>query len=161
MKRLMLVALSALLALALAVPVLADGHGPQVRAVHASPDAPAVDIWVNGAPAFTNAPFTGITPYAMLSEGLNNFQIVTFGDVGTAWTGWNPYSKDNILYRRTVDDGPLHIEYEVEKEPIVAGMGFGVRSRLLGYFVRADWAWGLEDGVLGDNIFYISLSLDF
>ncbi|MDZ7742274.1 MAG: hypothetical protein U5Q03_11105 [Bacteroidota bacterium] len=95
------------------------------------------------------------------SDFLNNFQIVTFGDIGTAWSGWNPYSKDNILYRRTINDGPLHIEYEIEKEPIVAGMGFGVRSRLLGYFVRADWAWGLEDGVLGDNIFYISLSLDF
>lgn len=67
------------MALVLAVPVFADGHGPNVRAVHASPDAPAVDIWVDGSPAFTNAPFTGITPYAMLTPGMHNFQIVPAG----------------------------------------------------------------------------------
>lgn len=30
---------------------------PQVRALHASPDAPAVNIWVNGAPALTNVDY--------------------------------------------------------------------------------------------------------
>ena len=37
--------------------------------MHASPDAPAVDIWVNGAVAFSNAPFKGITDYAKLEPG--------------------------------------------------------------------------------------------
>jgi Tol biopolymer transport system component len=95
------------------------------------------------------------------SDFLNNFQIVGFGDIGTAWNGWNPYSKENTLFTRVLDDGPLHIEYEIQKEPIVAGMGFGLRTRLLGYFVRADWAWGMEDSVVNDGIFYLSLSLDF
>ncbi len=39
------------------------------------------------------------------SDFLNNFQIVAFGDVGTAWTGLNPYSKDNSLFTRTIEDG--------------------------------------------------------
>jgi hypothetical protein len=46
-------------------------------------------------------------------------------------------------------------------DPIVAGYGFGFRSTLLGYFVRADWAWGVENGISKDKpIFYLSLSLD-
>ncbi len=79
MKRLLSIVSVLVLALVLAVPVFADGHGPNVRAVHASPDAPAVDIWVDGAPAFQNAPFAAITDYAMLAPGMHNFQIVPAG----------------------------------------------------------------------------------
>ncbi|MFT6410835.1 MAG: hypothetical protein ACJA15_001659, partial [Flavobacteriales bacterium] len=47
------------------------------------------------------------------------------------------------------------------REPIIWGYGFGLRSRLLGYFVRADWAWGVDDGMIMDRVFSISLSTDF
>ena len=36
----------------------------------------------------------------------------------------------------------------------------GLRARLLGYFMRGDWAWGVEDGVIQKGIFQFSLSLD-
>jgi hypothetical protein len=51
----------------------------RVRAVHASPDAPAVDILVNDNAAFTNAPFKGITEYASLEEGTYNVKVVPTG----------------------------------------------------------------------------------
>ena len=95
------------------------------------------------------------------SDFLNNFQIVGFADVGTAWTGFSPYSSDNFLYTKTINDRPLRIEVKVQSEPIVGGFGCGVRSRLLGYFIRADLAWGVEDYEIMPHIFYISLSLDF
>ena len=95
------------------------------------------------------------------SDLLNNFQIVGFGDIGTAWTGLHPYSDDNFLYTNTIDQPPLHISVKVQKEPIVGGFGFGARTRLLGYFIRADLAWGVEDYVVQSPIFYFSLSLDF
>ena len=79
MKRVALVtALSLVLALVLAVPSMAQ-TGPRVRVVHASPDAPAVDVWVDGSIAFENAPFKGITPYATLTAGTHNFQVVPTG----------------------------------------------------------------------------------
>ena len=97
-----------------------------------------------------------------LSSGfLRNFQFVGFGDIGTAWTGSNPYSKENSLYTRYVDSGPLHISVEVQKEPIVGGFGVGARIHLLGYFIRGDVAWGVEDYEVGQPVFYFSLSLDF
>jgi isocitrate dehydrogenase len=61
-----------------------------------------------------------------------------------------------------LDENRAH-DREVTKkvEPIVGGYGFGLRSRLLGYFLRADWAWGVDDGEVKPRIFYLSLALDF
>jgi hypothetical protein len=95
------------------------------------------------------------------SEFIRNFQLVAFGDIGTAWTGWNPYNPSNSLYTTYIESGPLNISVEVQKDPIVGGMGFGARTMLLGYFVRGDMAWGIEDNRITKPIFYISLSLDF
>ena len=58
-------------------------------------------------------------------------------------------------------DGPIKVTVFKNIDPIVAGYGFGMRTTLLGYFVRADWAWGVENGVSNKKpIFYLSLSLD-
>lgn len=95
------------------------------------------------------------------SDLLNSFQIVGFGDFGTVWTGVSPYSDDNALFTRTIQRGSLRITIREQREPIVGGFGIGARARILGYFVRADYAWGVEDMVVRDPIFYLSLSLDF
>jgi len=87
--------------------------------------------------------------------------VVGFADVGTAWTGLNPYSPENSLFTRTISRPPLYITVEMQKEPIVGGFGFGLRSRIFGYFLRADIAWGVEDGIVLPSTFYFSLSLDF
>jgi hypothetical protein len=79
MKRLFVVSAVLVLSLMFASSVLADAHEAQVRVVHASPDAPAVDVWVNGAVAFSNAPFTGITDYAKLEPGTYNVQVTPTG----------------------------------------------------------------------------------
>jgi hypothetical protein len=95
------------------------------------------------------------------SDMLNNFQVVGFGDIGTAWTGLHPYSEENFLYTNNIHQSPLNITVREQKEPIVGGFGFGARTRLLGYFIRADIAWGVEDYMIQPSIFYLSLSLDF
>ena len=95
------------------------------------------------------------------SDFLNNFQAVTFVDVGTAWTSWDPYSEENSLYTNYIYSGSLFIKVEQQRDPIVGGFGFGLRSRILGYFMRGDLAWGVEDGIISKPIFYFSLSLDF
>ena len=59
--------------------VLAQDGPARVRVVHASPDAPAVDVWVNGSIAFSGAPFKGITDYADLDAGTYNVQVVPAG----------------------------------------------------------------------------------
>lgn len=105
--------------------------------------------------------FRYIANRPMRSDFLNNFQIVAFGDLGTAWTGLSPYSDDNALFTRVINKGGLMITVHEQRQPLVGGLGFGARARILGYFLRADYAWGIEDMVVNKPVFYISLSLDF
>jgi outer membrane protein assembly factor BamA len=95
------------------------------------------------------------------SDFIENFQIVTFFDAGSAWTGASPYSNENLFNRTTVIRNPITVEIENNKDPIVYGYGFGLRSRVLGYFLRADWAWGVDDRRVLPRVFYLSLNLDF
>ncbi|MDY7108077.1 MAG: DUF4397 domain-containing protein [Planctomycetota bacterium] len=51
-----------------------------VRVVHASPDAPNVDVLVNDGVAFADLPFTGVTDYASLGFGTYNVKVVPAGE---------------------------------------------------------------------------------
>ncbi len=92
---------------------------------------------------------------------ITNLQIVGFGDIGTAWMGWNPYSEENTLTKTYVQRGPMFITVIKKRDPLVGGFGVGLRTKLLGYFIRADYAWGVENAVIQKPVFYISLGLDF
>lgn len=99
----------------------------------------------------------------MKSDFLETFQVVPFFDAGTAWTGWNPYSKENSFNSIIIGNpqSPIVIILENQKEPIVCGYGFGFRARLFGYFLRFDHAIGIDDGFKLPPRNYFSLSLDF
>lgn len=95
------------------------------------------------------------------SEFVKNFQLIGFGDIGTAWEGSSPFADDNPLNNETRFTPPITVTYENINDPIVGGVGFGLRSVLLGYFMRADWAWGIENGDISkESQFIFSLSLD-
>ncbi|MDZ4823775.1 MAG: hypothetical protein SH856_09970 [Flavobacteriales bacterium] len=95
------------------------------------------------------------------SDFLENFQLISFFDAGTAWTGNNPYSDENMLNSQSITINPVTVTIHNNREPIIYGYGFGMRSRVLGYFVRADWSWGIDDGRVLPRVFYLSLNLDF
>jgi hypothetical protein len=93
---------------------------------------------------------------------IRDFQIVAFGDFGTAWTGWNPYAPTNSLFNHYITDGNLDISVTEMKNPWVGGLGVGLRTTLFGYFIRGDVAWGIEDGQIAKKPrFYLSFNLDF
>ncbi|TNF29032.1 MAG: hypothetical protein EP314_03200 [Bacteroidetes bacterium] len=95
------------------------------------------------------------------SNFLYNFQIVGFGDIGTAWTGLQPFSDENSLNREEIQQGSVLITVQNRREPIVGGFGLGARTKFLGYFIRVDYAWGVENRKINDGFWYISLSMDF
>ena len=75
--------------------------------------------------------------------------------------GKSPYNKDNPFYTTVYPANPVTITVTRNVEPFVIGYGFGLRARILGYFIRTDWAWGIDDKKVGDRIFYLSIGLDF
>ncbi|HUF52884.1 MAG TPA: DUF4397 domain-containing protein [Dehalococcoidia bacterium] len=75
------VALAAIIVSALAVLALSAGDASaqsseaRIRVLHASPDAPAVDIYLDGAEAISDLDFDDITDYVAVPAGDHNVQI--------------------------------------------------------------------------------------
>ncbi len=105
--------------------------------------------------------FTFFSPYPIKSEFLRHFQIVPFADAGVAWTGPHPFHPDNYFNTQIIDDKPVTINVQNLREPIIGGMGIGVRSKIWGYFVRLDFAWGIENLEFQKMQPYLSLAKDF
>lgn len=95
------------------------------------------------------------------SNFFQNFQVVGFTDIGSAWEGFNPADSKNNYTTRIIEAPPFKITVINQRDPIVYGYGFGFRSTILGYFLKFDYAWGVEDGVTNSPIKYISLGYDF
>ncbi len=99
--------------------------------------------------------------HPLRSNFLNSLQVVGFGDIGTAWSGASPWAGKNGYDTQSISNGPVSVTLDSNREPIVAGIGAGARAQILGYFIRADWAWGIENHYFLPRIFYLSFSLDF
>ncbi len=97
------------------------------------------------------------------SSFLRNFQIVGFFDVGTAWQGLSPFEKDNPLNTVTIErpNNPVSVKVNFFRDPVVAGYGAGVRTMLFGYFLKLDYAWGIETRVVQKPRLYLSMGTDF
>jgi hypothetical protein len=61
-----------------AIPAAAQGDA-YVRVVHASPDAPNVDVWVDGERVLSDVPFTAVSDYLALPAGTYNVQVTATG----------------------------------------------------------------------------------
>src|SRR6187551_403638 len=79
-----MVLLGLLLALALVPAASAQGSNALVRVVHASPDAPAVDVYVDGNKALSNVPFFTASDHLPLPAGLHDIKVTPAGDANTA-----------------------------------------------------------------------------
>jgi hypothetical protein len=90
---------------------------------------------------------------------LRNFQLTQFIDLGTAWNG--PISK---VKRPSTIYGNPPVTFLIQTGgigPFVGGYGFGVRSTLLGYFLRLDAGWPMGVFFKGKPYWYFGLGLDF
>lgn len=95
------------------------------------------------------------------SDFLKNFQLVGFTDVGSAWNGLSPYSPENEFNTQVIENNPITVIIDNNREPIVYSYGYGIRSRLLGYFMKLDMARGVDDGITLPRVVHFSLGKDF
>lgn len=72
---------------ALGVPLLFSGHllaqNARIRVLHASPDAPAVDVLVNGAKVLENLPFREYSEYLSVPAGRHEVRVNVTGTGNT------------------------------------------------------------------------------
>jgi WD40 repeat protein len=102
-----------------------------------------------------------IAGHPLRSNFLNSIQVVGFGDMGSAWSGNSPWDDLNGYATEKLTNGPVSVSLDSNRNPIVYGFGVGARAQILGYFIRADWAWGIDNNYVLPRIFYLSFSLDF
>ncbi|MCC7533453.1 MAG: hypothetical protein IT246_05885 [Bacteroidia bacterium] len=96
------------------------------------------------------------------SDFWNNFMIMPFFDIGTAWTGNNPYGDENTFNQKVYQIPNLKVTVYNIREPLIAGFGPGFRSKIMGYYVRFDVAWGIQDMEINKKpVYYFSLVTDF
>lgn len=95
------------------------------------------------------------------SSFLRNIQATAFVDAGSAWHGFVPNISDNPLNRVTLQQQGVEVTLNLDRSTFVYGYGVGARINLFGYFIRADYAWGVESGLTQDPKLYISLGTDF
>ena len=92
---------------------------------------------------------------------LRNLQIVGFADAGSAWFGNNPFDQKSPLNTTTVSNPKVKVDLIYARDPLVVGYGTGLRLSLMGYQVRADYAWGIETREVLKPKFYLALGADF
>lgn len=92
-----------------------------------------------------------------------NLQLTGFTDVGSAWTGASPFSRRNGF--NTIVKGPSTNPFQATvtdfRNPFLVGYGVGARTTILGYFVKYDLGWGLDNKEIQSPISYITLGYDF
>ena len=97
------------------------------------------------------------------SSFLNSVQLVGFTDVGTAWTGSSPFAKTNGFNTNVYggNTNPFQATVTDYRNPFLMGYGLGARATIFGYFVKFDYAFGIENKEVKSPITYLSLGYDF
>ncbi len=97
------------------------------------------------------------------SNFFKNLQFTTFTDIGTAWTGVGPFARKNGFNTSVIGGGLLPFRATVTdfRNPFLIGYGVGARTTLLGYFIKYDIGWGLENKEVKAPISYVTLGYDF
>lgn len=91
----------------------------------------------------------------------NNFQVIAFLDAGLAWYGKGPYDSKNPLNTVTVDGVLIDLNIQYFRDPLVLGYGWGLRTKLLGYFIRFDIANGYDTQKVTAKKYHIGMGFDF
>ncbi len=78
LRRVLLGAMGLVLTAALAAPAAAADDA-MVRVIHASPDAPNVDVWLDGSKVLTDVPYRAISGYLPVPGGDHNVKVTPTG----------------------------------------------------------------------------------
>jgi len=95
---------------------------------------------------------------------LRNFQLIQFFDLGTAWTGsLKNIERPQIEVREDPNQttGLSVLLRAGGIGPFAGGYGFGARSTILGYFLRFDAGWQMNNFFKDKPVLNVSMGVDF
>jgi Tol biopolymer transport system component len=95
------------------------------------------------------------------SNFLRNMQFIAFYDIGTSWSGKPPFSSGNAVSYEEITNGPFTIKIKNYLNPWLYSYGLGVRTVLLGYYMKFDVAWPVENYEVAKPRLHVTLGFDF
>ena len=95
------------------------------------------------------------------SKFYKSLQLVTFYDLGTAWNEGNIFSRANDRSTQEIDASPFLINVTNYTSPFIASYGMGLRTMMLGYYMKIDLAWGVENYNVNTPKLHVTLGYDF
>ncbi|MDN5215778.1 translocation protein TolB [Fulvivirgaceae bacterium BMA12] len=97
------------------------------------------------------------------SNFLRNLQFIGFYDIGSSWNGDRLWPDENSLNRELIqpEDSPFEALIDNFNSPWLSSYGVGVRTVFLGYYMKFDVAWPIEDYEVKSTKFYVTLGYDF
>ena len=98
---------------------------------------------------------------AISSNLLKNLQLVAFTDIGSAWSGINPFNSSNNINTQVVTTAPFTATVKNYINPFLVGYGGGLRTLILGYYVKFDVGWGILNYKVQSPKFYLTFGYDF
>ena len=120
LARLTRVTVAGALALAVAAPVSAAEGDAMVRVLHASPDAPAVDVYLDDTIVgpLTNVPFATISDYLEVAPGDHNVKVYATGTTDSPVIDADVTLTGNAMYTIAATNAVASIEAQVlQDEP--------------------------------------------
>ncbi len=102
-----------------------------------------------------------LSRFPVKSTFLRNFMLVAFMDIGSAWDGKIPITRKNSIIFIEYEETPFKANVANYASPWLASYGFGLRTALLGYYLKLDYARPVEDFEIKSAKFTLSLGLDF
>lgn len=110
---------------------------------------------------FRYRPLGHLVKWNTRSELLSHLLLTVFSDLGTSWYGKSPFDLRSPLNTSVIQSGSMSITHYNRKQPLVAGVGYGVRTSIFGYYLKFDKSWGYENAQWGRSVNYITLGRDF
>lgn len=102
----------------------------------------------------------------MLQKGLHTsplytWELIPFFDMGTVWKFGNPFSQKNPTDVQTIIATPVTVQLQTLKSPFLFALGTGVKTHFMNYTIRADVAWGIDDGTFQSPLIMVALGRAF
>nr|MCU0383914.1 hypothetical protein [Cyclobacteriaceae bacterium] len=114
------------------------------------------------ANAELRVPFVKVLSSSPISSSfLRNLQLTSFYDIGTSWSGRPPFSSGSSISNNVINQPPFKIEVKNYLNPWLFSYGFGMRSVVLGYYLKLDVAWPVINFERKDPRFLLTLGYDF
>ena len=92
---------------------------------------------------------------------LKNFLLIGFFDAAVVWDGFLPEITKSSSATYHAENPVVKIDLQYNTNPWITGTGLGLRTSVLGYYVRLDYAWKIESKKIIDPKWIFSLGLDF